>query len=85
MSCSLAITSEKPNLSITVAHSGWSFCVEVVGYRGEEPSRHRDQPLPTALAVSDEHPPLGDPKFFRAQPENLAAPQPPEHHRRGTP
>ena len=58
------------------------FGVQVSGHRGEEPAGNRDQPLPAGLAFGDEHPPLGDPQVFQAQPEYLAAPQPAEHHRR---
>jgi hypothetical protein len=29
----------------------------------EEPARHRHQPLVPALALGDEHPPLGDPQI----------------------
>ena len=64
------------------AGAGRPFGVQVGGHRGEEQARHRDQPLPAALALGDEHPPLGHPQVLQPQPEDLTAPQPAQHHRR---
>ena len=36
------------------------FGIQVGGHRGEEPARDRDQPLPAALPLVDEYPPLRD-------------------------
>ena len=58
-----------------------ALVVEVAADGGEEPVRHRHQPLMAALAVGDEHPPLPDPHIAEPQPEHLAAAQPAEHHR----
>jgi hypothetical protein len=55
--------------------AGWSLGLEVRRDRGGEPGRDRDQPLVTALAVSDEHPPLGDTQVLHPQTEDLAAAQ----------
>ena len=66
----------------SVSGAGRPLGVQVGGDRGEEPRRDRDQPLVAALALGDEHPPLGDPQVLQPQPEDLAAAQPAEHHRR---
>ena len=66
----------------SVSGTGWPLGVEVGRDRGEEPGGDRDQPLVAALALGDEHPPLGDPQVLQPQPEDLAAAQPAEHHRR---
>lgn len=50
-----------------------SLGVEVVGDRVEEADRDRHQALMAALAVRDEHPPLGDLQIIEAQPEDLGA------------
>ena len=64
------------------AGTGRPLIVQVGGHRSEEPARHRDQPLPAGLALGDEHPPLGHPQVLQPQPEDLAAAQPAQHHRR---
>ena len=58
------------------------LALQVGGHRGEEPARHRDQPLPATLALGNEHPPLRGVQVTQPQPENLTAAQPTEHHRR---
>jgi hypothetical protein len=64
------------------AGTGRPLSVQVGGHRGEEPARDRDQPLPPRLALDDEHPPLSDVQVLQAQPQDLAAAQPAEDHRR---
>ena len=64
------------------AGTGRPLGVQVGGHRGEEPARDRDQPLPAALALGDEHPPLRGVQITQPQPENLTAAQPAQHHRR---
>ena len=39
-------------------------------------------PLPSALALGDEQPPPRDLDVLQSQPEDLAAAQPAQHHRR---
>jgi hypothetical protein len=53
---------------------GWTFVLEVGSDVVEEPARDWDQSLPAALAVGDEHPPLGDPQVLQSQAEHLATP-----------
>jgi len=58
------------------------FSVQVGSDRREEPARHRDQPLPAAFPLGDEHPPLGGAQVFQPQPEDLAAGLPAQHYGR---
>ena len=48
--------------------------------RGEELVAHRHDPLMAALALSHEHPPLGDTQILQAQADHLAAAQPANSH-----
>ena len=50
--------------------------VQVGSHCGEEPARDRDQPLPAALALGDEHPTLRGPQVTQPQPQHLTAAQP---------
>jgi hypothetical protein len=56
--------------------------IEVGADLGEEQCRDRDQPLMAAFALGDEQPPFGEPQVGQPQPEDLAAAQPGQHHRR---
>ncbi len=56
------------------------LAVQVARQGGEEPCRHRDEPLAAPLAVGDEHPPLTEADVFEAEAEHLAATQPAQHH-----
>jgi hypothetical protein len=59
----------------------WALGVEVGGDVVEEPSRDRHQALVAALAVGDEHPPLGHPEVTQPQTDDFAAAQAAQHHR----
>ena len=63
-----------------VARRLWPLVVHVAGHRGEEGGRERHQALVSALALSDEHPPLAETQVRETQPEHLAAPQAAQHH-----
>ena len=56
--------------------------IQVGSHRGEEPARHRNQPLPSCFSLGDEHPPLSHTQVRQATAEDLAAAQPAQHHRR---
>jgi hypothetical protein len=55
---------------------GRPFDVQIGRRRGEEPAKHRDQPLMAALALGNEHPPGRHLQVFPTQPKHLAAAQP---------
>ena len=60
---------------------GRTLVAQVVPDGSEERVGDRHQSLMTALAVDDEHRPVGDTDVAEAQPEHLAAAQPAEQHR----
>ena len=57
-----------------------SLVVHVASHGGEEGRRQRHQSFVSALALSDEHPPLAEAQVAQAKTEHLAAPQTAEHH-----
>ena len=58
----------------------WSLVVHVASHGGEEGRRQRHQTFVSALAFSDQHPPLAEAQIAETQPEHLAAPQAAQHH-----
>ena len=59
-----------------------ALSVEIGADLGEEPRRDRDQPLVAALALGDEDASFPEPQVTHPQPEDLAAAQSAQHHRR---
>ena len=57
------------------------FVAQVGRQRVEEPRRDRHDPLVTALAVGDEHPPLPSVDVLEPQPKHLTTTQPSQQHR----
>jgi hypothetical protein len=59
---------------------GGPLVVHVGGDGGKEAGRHRHQALMSALALSDEHPPLAQVQVLQVQPDHLGPAQPAQRH-----